>query len=253
MSAYSSLITRFLILLFVGFNFAACKGNHSDEPAPATVKPVSAATVGFTSDLQLADVNQTVTFTNLSANAARYTWYFGDGDSAHTVNAKHKFLHPGKYQVILKAYDHQNVPAIKSMQFAVGERFISGLVINKLKFTDPSGLPWDNGTGPDLWFGYIKITQENYLSMRRIKNNLQASQIPYRHTLETNPFLNEDYKFVLAEFDSTSATTYTSRQMTSWILNPARSAKWDSVTQTGYVELKNNDYEVRFNLKLKLE
>ncbi|MFC5269465.1 PKD domain-containing protein [Adhaeribacter terreus] len=251
MKAYSSSVIRFFLILLAGINLVACKGNHSDEPAPSTTLPVSAATANFSSNLQLADVKQTVTFTNLSTNATRYTWYFGDGDSAHTVNGSHKYLHPGKYNVILKAYDNQNVPAIKNLELAVGERFINGFVLNKLKFTDSTGTPWDNGSGPDVWIGYMKISLGHYTFMRRVKNDFYPSQIPLTLALHERPFLNENYQFVLDELDSVSTNSYTSRRMATWILNPVQATKWDSVTQTGYLELKNKDYEVRFNLMLK--
>lgn len=238
-------------LLVLGFT--ACEGNHSDEPAPDTTLLPSAATANFSTNIQLVDVKQTIVFKNESVNATRYTWYFGDGDSSSSVNTGHKYLYPGKYNAILKAFDSQGIPSIKTMQVAVGERYITSLEINKLKFTDPAGNQWDYGTGPDVWLGYIRMSQVNFMPFYRVKNNLNAGLIPYTHIFEADPFTDQDYKFVLSELDSTSATTSTSQEMTSWIANPAKIAQWDSVSNTGYVELKNSDYEIRFNLKLKLK
>lgn len=45
-----------------------------------------------------------VTFTNTSVNAASYTWYFGDGDTATTASPAHTYTVPGVYTVILVAH-----------------------------------------------------------------------------------------------------------------------------------------------------
>ncbi|KAA9346122.1 PKD domain-containing protein [Adhaeribacter soli] len=243
---------RFLFLFLFTLGFAACKSNHSDEPEPVVeLPPASLATADFSTTIQLADIKQTVTFINKSANATRYTWYFGDGDSANTNQGKHKYNYPGKYTVKLKAYDNKGVPSVKALPIVVGERYVNELVINKLKFTDPAGNPWDQGSGPDVWLGFIKLSLENYMPSFKLKNNITPASLPLSLTFVANPFLNEDYKFALYEFDSVTTDQYTSRLMTSWIFNPVQATQWDSVNNTGFVELKNQDYEIRFILNLK--
>src|SRR5208283_748522 len=46
-----------------------------------------------------------VTFTNQSQNAANFSWYFGDGDSSHAVNATHTYTAQGTYTVKMIAKD----------------------------------------------------------------------------------------------------------------------------------------------------
>jgi gliding motility-associated-like protein len=46
-----------------------------------------------------------VNFTNQSQNALSFSWYFGDGDSATTVNAAHTYTATGSYTVALVAHD----------------------------------------------------------------------------------------------------------------------------------------------------
>jgi gliding motility-associated-like protein len=46
-----------------------------------------------------------ITFTNQSQNASHFSWYFGDGDSSHAVNATHTYTAQGTYTVKMIAKD----------------------------------------------------------------------------------------------------------------------------------------------------
>ena len=61
--------------------------------------------VSFTADKTSAKMNESVTFTNGSAEKKAYNfeWSFGDGGSAATFNAAHAYTSPGAYTVTLTA------------------------------------------------------------------------------------------------------------------------------------------------------
>lgn len=49
--------------------------------------------------------NMPVTFTNTSANAIRYTWNFGDGDTSNLINPTHQYNATGTFDVSLVAFN----------------------------------------------------------------------------------------------------------------------------------------------------
>lgn len=59
-----------------------------------------------------AEENVPTTFTNLSVNATRYSWDFGDGTSSVEVNPVHQFDKTGTYKTCLTAYNSSNCPSI---------------------------------------------------------------------------------------------------------------------------------------------
>ena len=55
--------------------------------------------------------NVPTTFTNLSTNANRYSWDFGDNTSSTEVNPIHQYTKTGTYKVCLTAYNNSNCPS----------------------------------------------------------------------------------------------------------------------------------------------
>lgn len=58
-----------------------------------------------------AVINEPTVFTNLSKNAVRYLWEFGDNTTGTEVNPTHQYNKTGSYKVCLNAYNASNCPA----------------------------------------------------------------------------------------------------------------------------------------------
>lgn len=56
---------------------------------------------------------RTVVFTNTSAEANRFKWYFGDGDSSENANPEHIYRHAWTYEVRLFAFNQCSVDSAK--------------------------------------------------------------------------------------------------------------------------------------------
>jgi PKD repeat protein len=57
----------------------------------------------FSMDKTTADMDETITFTNLSQNASSYAWSFGDGATSTEANPTHSYAEAGTYTVQLTA------------------------------------------------------------------------------------------------------------------------------------------------------
>ena len=89
-----------------------------------------------------------VKFTNLSSNANRYTWHFGDGEISNEKNPIHRYAKKGVYEVRLYAEGYGTVSDTKKKTVTITEPtkcFVTGVVYNdvpeyneyyNLRFTD---------------------------------------------------------------------------------------------------------------------
>jgi len=66
-------------------------------------KEAFAPTAAFSYVPSSPNVNDTVTFQNLSVNGTSYTWDFGDGETSTDVNPKHAYKAAGVYHITLTA------------------------------------------------------------------------------------------------------------------------------------------------------
>lgn len=65
----------------------------------------------FTFSPAVPQTNIPTSFTNLSVNATRYAWVFGDGTVSGEVNPVHQFKRSGNYNVCLYARNKSNCPS----------------------------------------------------------------------------------------------------------------------------------------------
>ncbi len=93
---------------FIVSNPASCNGS---DTFTKTIKVLSVPTADFSFSPAIAQTNVPTTFTNLSVNATRYAWVFGDGDLSAEVNPVHLFRHTGTFNVCLYARNASNCPA----------------------------------------------------------------------------------------------------------------------------------------------
>jgi len=75
-----------------------------------TVMPTPVANFSFTPITAIP--NTPTTFTNLSDNATRYSWDFGDNTNSTEVNPVHQYNKTGTYKACLTAYNSTNCPSI---------------------------------------------------------------------------------------------------------------------------------------------
>ncbi len=93
---------------FVVANPGACNGSDVYYQA---ITVVGAPTADFSFTPVLPEANVPTTFTNLSVNAVRYVWDFGDGSTSIEVNPVHQYNATGTYNTCLTAYNSSNCPA----------------------------------------------------------------------------------------------------------------------------------------------
>ncbi len=110
--------------------------DQEDPPLPTPM-------ADFETDPEIVEVTVPVKFENLSINAARYEWDFGDGQTSEEISPTTTYEETGTYTVILKAFTEDNQVDSLSQDIAVGERVLTGLNINSFSFVNPDGEDWD--------------------------------------------------------------------------------------------------------------
>jgi gliding motility-associated-like protein len=91
------------------------------------IKIITAPIANFTFVPITAEPNIPTTFTNLSVNAVRYNWDFGDGTNSNIVNPVHQFSRTGTYHVCLTAYNSSNCPSVACREVPADVTPIIGL------------------------------------------------------------------------------------------------------------------------------
>lgn len=92
----------------VASNEGTCNGADTATHV-ITILPAPTAAFNFTP--VRAEANKPTTFKNLSLNATRYNWDFGDGSQSEEVDPVHQFTRTGEYNVCLTAYNNSNCPS----------------------------------------------------------------------------------------------------------------------------------------------
>ena len=102
---------------------APARSTRTDLPETSPEQPVKKAaelsvSAGFSVDNQSGCSPLAVRFRNLSENAARYNWSFGDGGSSTEKDPSYVFDEPGEYHVVLKVHgtDGNDYTAGQSIQ-----------------------------------------------------------------------------------------------------------------------------------------
>lgn len=93
---------------FIVSNPQACNGA---DTISRSVTVIDAPTADFNFAPVIPVSNEPTTYTNLSANATRYSWDFGDGSTSTETNPVHQFNNTGTYNTCLTAYNASNCPA----------------------------------------------------------------------------------------------------------------------------------------------
>jgi len=137
-------MTKFYKFFGVVLLLAVMIGCSEDDPL------LPLPQVDFKTDPEILEVGVPVLFENLTLNASSYYWEFGDGQTSEAISPTITYEEGGEYTVTLVAYTDDNQSDSLSLDFDVGVRVMTGIVINSLSFTNPSGDSWDDPTGqPD--------------------------------------------------------------------------------------------------------
>ena len=92
----------------VAANSAACNGN---DTVKEVIKVLGGPTADFSFVPTIPTPNVATVFTNLSTNATRYSWDFGDNTSSTDKDPTHQYNKTGNFKVCLSAYNATNCPA----------------------------------------------------------------------------------------------------------------------------------------------
>ena len=103
-----NVVGTFTVTLVVR-NPGACNGA---DTFTHVISVMPAPTANFSFVPITAEENTPTTFTNLSTNATRYSWDFGDGSGSAELNPVHQFNKTGTYKTCLTAYNNSNCPSI---------------------------------------------------------------------------------------------------------------------------------------------
>lgn len=90
-----------IFLFLVSLVFTSC--NNDSEPL--LTKFIIEGARNTTEDYLEFDKSDVIQFTNLSQNAMRYEWDFGDGTTSTEANPTHKYELMGMFEVTLTAYN----------------------------------------------------------------------------------------------------------------------------------------------------
>ena len=93
---------------YIASNPSSCNGA---DTLTRVITVIDGPTANFTFVPVTPEMNIPTTYTNLSTNATRYSWDFGDGTTSADVNPVHQFNRTGTYNTCLTAYNSSNCPA----------------------------------------------------------------------------------------------------------------------------------------------
>ena len=94
-------------------NPGACNGA---DTVIRVIKVMPSPVANFSFVPTMPQANVPATYTNLSINATRYSWDFGDDQQSTEVNPVHQFNKTGEYKTCLTAYNTYNCPSIMCKQ-----------------------------------------------------------------------------------------------------------------------------------------
>ena len=202
-------------LTFV-FILTSC-GGDDDEP---TVIP----TADFSQDRNIVEVGEVVTFTNNSEDGESFEWNFGDNGTANIENPTHIFSTLGTFTVTLTVTSSSGDKKSSTSTVKVGKRIIAGALFESINFLNENGETWDDdGTGPDVLFGFLKATDQS-LQLLTLGDDMTEDNFPDAGGLFPEAFqielTNEDWNFILVDNDKPLDDINISEIMFNETLNP---------------------------------
>ncbi len=188
------------VLLFI---LSSCS---EDDPLPVPL-------VNFFLDPEVVEVGIPVMFDNLTTNASRYEWDFGDGQIVTDISPTVTFTSRGTVTVTLRAYTEDDQVDSLVQNVNVLERILTGYVVNVFPLSN-GGVAWDPDSAgvqqlPDIFTifqpneqnnpsGFIDIIGAN-ISVAPVGNTVEGVSFPN----DQNPIVlgDEDWQFFLLDYD----------------------------------------------------
>jgi len=190
-------MTKFYRSLFIFLFSLAIFSCSDDDPFPAPM-------VGFAIDSEPVEVGIPVMFDNLSTNASRYEWDFGDGQVVEDISPEVTFTSAGNVTVTLRAYTEDNQVDSTSQTFRVHERVLTGYILNVFPAVNGTEA-WDPGEAgvnqlPDLVLQFVPDDPNNETGfVDGIFVNVGAG--PIGANVDPVVLSDEDFTFILFDFD----------------------------------------------------
>ncbi len=180
-------------------------------------------------------VNDTVTFQNLSLNSASYLWSFGDGDISHAINPQHVYTADGVYPVTLIAYNDSLSDTI-TLNITVN----AVLAIKLISFSGSN-----HGSYNTVTWGIAQTGNKAIYNLQRSSDGNAFSTVYSVAATSDNNVANYNYKddarggnyYRLQMVDEDGAITYSNvilisfnTQQTSINLNPVPVKRGSNIT-----------------------
>lgn len=109
------------------------------EPLPQTDFVVERVRAEY-EDAFVFDVNDEIQFNNLTTNAVKFEWDFGDGIKSSEASPKHKYLNSGRYSVTLLAYNNNGDQTEHVEKLFIRRRHLKNICILSSKIQLPNNL-----------------------------------------------------------------------------------------------------------------
>jgi len=161
---------------------SACKKKTNTTTSPAPV-------ADFTYSGADAKAPANVTFTNVSINADKFLWEFGDGDTTSAKNPTHGYINGGTYSVKLTSTGpggSHSVTKTVTILPAPTTCSIQSISITAMPFADVNGAGWDLLDGPDVCYKISNTSGTVLLDGTTSRfDNASAGSLPLNWTLRT--------------------------------------------------------------------
>ncbi len=203
------------------------------------IDPLPLAQSSFNVATSSPERNLPVKFENLSTNAAKYLWNFGDSSETSTEIAPiHTYEESGEFIVSLTAITNDDQVHTESKLITIGERYLTGMYIININMKDGNEKPWDSdGTGPDvlMQFGPVDFESEDEIEGFFV-NSLNVGNFQTPIGISTDDVLSENYKltdedfFIILEEVDTVKGEPVLQKMIELIFNP-RIVNGESITE----------------------
>ena len=189
------ILSGFIIIIMLN----ACGG---DDPLPLAI-------ANFFSDPNIVEVGVPVMFDNLSTNASRYEWEFGDSlNTSIEISPTVTFQNAGTFTVTLRAFTEDEQMAEVTKDVRVRERVLTGYFVNVFPISN-GGEAWDPGLAGDEQFAdiFVQLTPNDPNNTSGLADGIFGNVPvgPFGNVVDSQTsrivLTDEDWSFVMFDFD----------------------------------------------------
>ena len=156
--------------------FAACSKDSAPTPVETVPDPIASFTYSG------ARVTPAViVFQNTSTNADSYLWDFGDGTVSTDSCPTRTYDSASTYNITLRAICRSTGrfdTAAQQITITPGRVFLEAISVVQIPFINSAGLPWDIGSGPDLYVIFRDYTNPLINFGGGPVDNVQSADLP---------------------------------------------------------------------------